>query len=454
MAWEQSKMTYPCTDADLIKAGVALLRIDSSEKEAAERIFKTAVEINPENQDALHNLGAIQKNLGNHDAIKNLSRAVGLNPSSAISWAELADAYAHKEQRRDAMICGLRACDLNPDMAILWYKLAGLCEINLDFEQAEKCYAKALALQDDDVTARSWGMIKMLRGDYEHGLPLYERRLKDRTIQSMPVFTAPEAVHIRDHGQSVAIESEQGVGDLFMMSRYANMLRRHYKGEIILRCQPDLVPIMQRFMDFDAVLPQTEHDGLRDVRISSMSLPYLSRLLGEDMYQSMPLIDTTNLPTVDREGAKVVVGLCWAGNPRHQLNRYRSMTDISIKALIRAGNTSVKFLKLQPGEVRSDIDYLSNPDISTWEHTLGAILACDLVCTVDTAVAHLAGSLGKPVWLMLAALNDFRWGQESETTPWYPGMILFRQKELLRWQPVVEQVIKRLKKCYPESFAC
>ena len=175
------------------------------------------------------------------------------------------------------------------------------------------------------------------------------------------------------------------------------------------------------------------------------SVPWTGAYLGAD-----PALAREKRRLLECIGAGPRVGLCWAGNPRYKADRKRSMQLRTLLPLLR--NQRVSWISLQKGEAAGQIDDLPAGvflwDGSSTERDLGEtaalIAGLDLVITTDTSIAHLAGAMGKPVWILLPHLADWRWMQEIETTPWYPTARLFRQSSPGDWEGVLERVLAGL----------
>lgn len=405
--------------------------------EIADVLFRSCLWVNGSNPDALSNLATLAMQKGKHREAHGFAvQSVALSPSSWGSWAVLSQANNKLGKFLDARMCLQRAIELDPKQAPLWFMLAGLWEIEGNYQKSEECYRESFALNPNDLQTKfSWGIIKMLRGDFAFGLPMYEARLEHFT----PIYpihkTAEVAQDIRTGKvTTLVIEAEQGIGDLFQMARYAPLLRSK-TGLVTLHCPDSLVGIMSRFAGFDQVVGYSEPwTAFKYPTVTAMSLPYLMQLLGEDIYQPPAQIELGALVSSTRAGG-LRIGYCYKGNPDHANDRFRSMSESAF--------TPLK-LKIEGLCVESfDLGFKKG-----WEKSTTDILDCDVVITVDTAIAHLAGSLGKPVWVLCAAVPDWRWGVSGETTPLYPSMTIFRQETPLQWAAVINRVIKKLEERY------
>jgi tetratricopeptide (TPR) repeat protein len=447
---------FPLSDQDLLEAGMFAAK--EAKFDLAERLFLGSVSLNGRNYHSLGNLGSLLSRSGRLDeAQEYLTRAIATRPSHAVAWAMLATVYNHKNQFLDARLCDQRAIELDPSHAEFHKHLAGQWEIAGNWDKAEECYKKAVELAPADAYIRTgWGMVKMLRGDFAYGLPLYECRrqlseaynvgIKGVTQHPIEIF-ARWATH-NEECEQIVIECEQGVGDLFQMSRYAPMLQKLFpNANIVLHCFPALVDLMKRFYGFHDIVSQDEEieHASNSFSVAVMSLPYLATLFGQDIYQPPTQVNLEGLPPVLRNvpGRDFKIGVCWKGNPGHGLDRFRSVPFEAFRQALPYVQ-SYTIVNLQYKDTEAPDNWVSGT--FTWEQTLATVSKIDLVLTVDTAVAHLAGTIGKPVWLLTAALNDFRWQLEKETTPWYNSMILIRQEKLLSWEPVMARVRQMLQK--------
>ena len=402
--------------------------------EIADVLFRASLWVKEDNPDALSNLATLAMQKGEHQKAHGFAvRSVALSPSSWGSWFVLGQALNGLGKFLDSRMCIQRALELNPKEAPLWFVLAGLWEIAGDYQKSEECYKEAFGLNPSDLQIKfCWGMIKMLRGDFAFGLPMYEARLEHFTPKFPTHKTAEIAQDIRaGKVTSLIIEAEQGVGDLFQMARYAPLLRSK-TCLVTLHCDDSLVSIMQRFAGFDNVVGYSEPwTPLKYPTVTAMSLPYLMQLLGEDIYQPPATVHRLG-HTVD---GQFRIGYCYKGNPAHANDRFRSIPEslfLPLRMKINEKCAESFDLTVKKG----------------WEPSLSDIIDCDLVITVDTAVAHLAGSLMVPVWMLSSAVGDWRWGLNIESTKWYPSMTILRQEKPLEWAETINRVIKKLEAEY------
>jgi len=427
--------TIPATDKDLLEAGAAFMGGSMSldrRFEIAEILCRSALALNNENDGAMANLATLCLQKKQYEEARGFAaRAVALNPDKWGPWVILGQIYGRLGKFLEARMCVSRSTELDPNQFSTWFTLAGLWEIEGNAQEAEVCYQKSLVLKPDDPEVKyCWGMVKMLRGDYAYGLPLYECRWQ-RFTTAYPITRPMDLLAGRDINGEIVIEAEQGHGDLFMMARYAKTLKsKGHCRTITLHCADSVADLMKRFTDIDLVVSYSKPWTPRpQATISALSFPYFMMLLGESIWQPPAKIDTSGLTTMSFGARGPVVSFCRAGNPLHPNDRFRSISEADFEPLL---------IKISKNGWRFDLS------AGSWEDSIRHMLASDLVITVDTAAAHLSGSLGKRTWLLVSSVPDWRWGSSTETTAWYPSIRIFRQEKPLEWKPVIDRVVKEL----------
>lgn len=255
-------------------------------------------------------------------------------------------------------------------------------------------------------------------------------------------------------GKAILLRAEQGMGDSIQMLRYASWLKR-LGATVHVRLQTPLVPLGTGFHGVDVVQLPDAANAQVDYCVHPMSLP---KVFGTDLATipvGIPYVDVD--PALGQlwkqriaQSTAMRVGLAWAGNAEHQRDRHRSLRLAALAPLLLA--PGVQFYSLQKGGPEREIASLAGaprptdlaPELSDMADTAAAIDQLDLVIAVDTAVAHLAGALGKPVWMLIADPPDFRWMLERTDSPWYPSMRIFRQETRGDWTGVVGKVAEEL----------
>jgi tetratricopeptide (TPR) repeat protein len=333
-------------------------------------------------------------------------------------------------------------------------------------EEALKAHETAVARDPTSAGAKYNLALTQLRlGDWEHGWAGYEARWQFREVHRGPrFFRQPRWRGENLHGKHVLLHAEQGLGDTIQFCRYAALVAAR-GGVPILQVQPAAERLMRSLavvraglaetMRMDAEPPQFDLEcpllSLPEVfRTSIDTVPWKGAYLGADAELAAEKLERfPSAPFPNREDG-FRVGLAWAGNPRYRADRARSMRLATLLPLLRGVDAT--WISLQKGEAAEQLAALLL-DVCVWDgssqdedlaETAALIAGLDLIITTDTSIAHLAGAMDKPVWILLPHLSDWRWMQETETTPWYPSARLFRQTIPSGWDRVVERVTAKL----------
>jgi tetratricopeptide (TPR) repeat protein len=328
----------------------------------------------------------------------------------------------------------------------------------------EALRAQELAVERDPVSAGALYNLSLTRlrlGEWRQGWPSYEARWRFREVHRRPrAFTQPRWQGEALEGRSILLHAEQGLGDTIQFCRYVSMVAAR-GGQVILMVQPPVERLMASLAAVRAGQAQTALLGAKpvdfDLECPLMSLPAVfgttvdsvpwpGAYLGADP----ALVAEKRLQSCDSPCAQLRVGLAWAGNPRYKADRLRSVKLATLLPLLRV--PCITWISLQKGPAAEQRSALpadavlldgSSSDRDMAE-TAALIDTLDLVITTDTAIAHLAGAMAKPVWILLPYLSDWRWMQQIEITPWYPTARLFRQSTPGDWAGLIERVIKQL----------
>ena len=249
--------------------------------------------------------------------------------------------------------------------------------------------------------------------------------------------------------RTILLHAEQGLGDTIQFIRYASFAASR-GARVVVECPATLVDLLQGVEGIDSLVTRGSELPPFDLHCPLLSLPKvhgttLETIPSQEHYLTPdPQKVAEWAKRIDQPGPKV--GLVWAGSPTHKNDRNRSLGASHLQHLVDA--SGVSFVSLQVGARTSDIATLSDPEAITdlapfltdFSETAAAIANLDLVVCVDTAVAHLAGALGKPVWVMLPYSPDWRWFVERSDSPWYPTMKLYRQERPGAWLPVLDRI--------------
>jgi tetratricopeptide (TPR) repeat protein len=428
---------------------------------------RKAIELSPQEAEHYHRLGTCLGKSGELDAaLAALRKSLELNPQSepahhdyvlALCRAKRVDEaekalFARIERTRRVV-----AEQLRPIAEM--FKAAG------DFQHATDLWRRAA--EADPRCAEAFGQLSMCLitlGDYKDGWALYERRwdcdsFSDNSRRDPARQWGTAEVGRPDvAGKSILIYSEQGIGDTIQFTRYAALFARQ-GARVIVQCSWPVKTLLERCAGVRLTYASHEEVPAYDWHIPVMSLPYVFGTTVETIPAEIPYI------TVDPRRSKtwaarvaardsdsrLRVGLAWAGNPKHKNDGRRSIHPDLLAPLgqipgiaffsLQKANENEK-AAIQPSKLKL-IDFTTS--LHDFSETAALIDQLDLVICADTAVAHLAGALGKAVWTLLPFVPDFRWGLSGEKTPWYPTMRLFRQRRHDDWTGAIDAAAGALK---------
>ncbi len=413
--------------------------------------------------------GSLLQKQGMYDeALEQFKKAQDVDPEFAQVYYRLATLYRDTQQFDSALHHYNKAFELAPaDEAIYHFYLGSVSESKGDTADALSHYDKALALNNELPEAHlNKALCLLLVGKFKEGWAEYEWRLRcpdwmrQRHLQlpNIPLWNG-----VSWPGKTILVIAEQGYGDTFQFCRYLTLLAERF-SKVVVYCKPEIAGLIKSVDGVDEVVISGQNVLAEhfDSYVYMMSLPHLFGSTLDTIPNKSPYIQVpTQLANewqqrvcLDNKGFKV--GLAWSGSPSNARNVIRK---IPLSDLAPLGNVpGVRFFGLQKGpgceEALSppeNMDFidLSN-SISDFSDTAAAIEGLDLVITVDSAVAHLAGALGKPVWVLLYTPPDWRYLIDREDSPWYPSMRIFRQDESRRWAPVIKRAANELQKIVSE----
>jgi tetratricopeptide (TPR) repeat protein len=330
----------------------------------------------------------------------------------------------------------------------------------------EALRAHELAVERDSECAGTHYNLALTRlrlGDWRQGWRGYEARWRFREVHRAPrVFAQPRWQGEALDGRRILLHAEQGLGDTIQFCRYATLVEAR-GGVVLLQVQPPVERLMQSLAAVRAGLAETHLLGARlpefDLECPLLSLPAVfgstmetvpwpGAYLGAD--PRLVAEKRAEFAGEGREMRRLRVGLAWAGNPHYKADSQRSMQLKTLLPLLRVPD--ITWVALQKGPEAEQLAALPG-DVSVLDgcsrdrdlaETAALITTLDLVITTDTCIAHLAGALAKPVWILLPHLSDWRWMQQSDATPWYPTAWLLRQSRSGDWAGVVARVMSEL----------
>jgi len=426
----------------------ALAEIGQAEPAIAS--YRRSLALEPNRSDTHGGLGfALARWKRWEESAAAFRQAVALRPDWAQAHNGLGCALVHMEQEDEARVCFRRAIEWMPDFAEAHNNLGHVEWLRGQWEEALVEYRRAMACCPDHADAHmNAGHVLLLLGQWEEGWRACEWRLHSPSYPAFQRgFIAPRWDGKPVPGATVLIHADQGFGDVLHFVRYVPFVREHAQAaRVIFECQPALLRLLAQSGGWNAELVARDESALPpfDSHVPLLSLP-----LALGKYEPMPMSASylhAEKTAVFAEAPRgsLRVGLAWAGSTAHQDDRRRSLAFEKLGPLLRV--PGVTFYSLQIGQ-RTKVEPLIDltPRITDFADTAALMAELDLVITVDSAVAHLAGALGRPVWTLLAFVPDWRWGATSATTSWYPSMRLFRQRTRGDWDEVIARVAAELK---------
>ncbi len=456
----QSKSTTPKKIAALYETAHTL-HLNNHFLEA-ERLYKELLMLDANHAAALADLGALylQTNkLSEGEAC--LKKSLLINPNQALVLNNLGTVYSNAHQFEDAVAYYAKAVELNPNYADAFSNL-GLNQYSLSqFSEAEQSFNKALSLSPHFVRLNlNLGLLKLLLGDFEAGLPLYEWRWHtDETKNKIRQFNKPLWLGAESiAGKTILLHPEQGFGDFIHFCRYALDLDK-MGANIILEVSKPLLPLVQSLSDKFTYITEGQTLPKFDYHCPIASLPMVlnARLNTIPAYSSYLKVPADKKQYWQKKlGKKTVprIGIAWSGSIANKNDWKRSLPVHFLTTILRL---EAEFHLLQKETKPRDWQILAlnrvksnlinhEADLHDFSDTAALIDEMDLVISVDTSVAHLAGALGKPVWLLLSYLPDFRWLLDRDDSPWYPTIKLFRQAKINGWKETITQLNDELAK--------
>ena len=430
----------------------------------AEKHYRLVLQLDENRFDATCNLGDVLRRQDRLDEAELLCRrAVALRPDDPDALNTLASVLHRTSALEEAEACCRKALSIRAEDVNTMNTLGSVCIARDRPEQAEACFRSVLKLRPDSATARyNLSMLRLMEGDYEEGFELYESRF-DVLQQDFGVAREIQDL-IKDtrrwrgeplFGRRLLIWAEQGFGDSLMMLRYLPMVLARAGGQVMVKCERALERVVYSIAGLDGEVSCVQSIAPTDFdrHCPIMSLPLLFATTMHEIPDRVPYIEVADALRDDWKqrlssihGTKV--GLAWAGSLRLRENARRSLPLAAFESLF--GTPDVRFFSLQKGDGAEQANAFSGQiedwmaDCDDFLDTAALIDNLDLVISVDSAVAHLAGALGKPAWLLNRLGSEWRWGPTSERSPWYRSMRIFRQREVGKWDTVIAQLSDEL----------
>jgi tetratricopeptide (TPR) repeat protein len=423
----------------------------------AETCFQRVLQLRPNDAEVHYHLGVVSYRQGKFEEAKAcFQRVLELSPNIAGVHIDLGNVWRDQGHLDEAHACFLRALQLEPDNAVAHNNLGSVLNDLGRLDEALASCRKAIEVDPQCTYAHhSLGHMLLLRGELEQGWQEFEWRWRCKL--KLPALSIPYWDGTPLQGRTILLTEEQGLGDKIQFIRYAALLKQQ-EATVVFACTARLHEVLTGCPGIDRLVKVPGPAGPCDWFAPLLSLP---RLLGTTL-DTIPASIPYLFPLPERFArwqqelsgvAGFKIGICWQGSPGNQSDRRRSVRLEQFAPLARLSGVRLCSLQLGPG--RDQLAALADRflimdlggrfDSASLGDAAAVVKCLDLVITVDTAAAHLAGALGVPVWVALPYVPDWRWFLEREDSPWYPTMRLFRQSRPGDWASVFQRIAAELK---------
>jgi len=429
----------------------------------------TALSIEPDYAPGHYNYGNVLAELGQvNAAFAAYCRALQIKRDYADAHTNLGITLYDLGRLDAAVVAQKAALGLKPDHAEAHYN-HGIAINNLGHtDAAVASYRKALSIKPDYADAHcSLGLALLLSGNFKEGWQEYQWRGKKREIATFNRdFGKPLWQGERLGGKTILLHAEQGIGDTIQFCRYAPFVSAQ-GGRVVLQVHRPLMRFLGGLAGTERIVDRDDPLQPFDVHCPLMGLPQIFGTNVENIPAAIPYLaaepDRVAIWRDRLRPSGFCVGIVWQGNPDYKSDRSRSVPLGCFAPL--ANIPGVRLISLQKvhglGQLESLPDHIKVETLGAnfdegndaFVDTAAVLMNLDLVITVDTAIGHVAGALGRPVWLLLSIAPHWPWLLEREDTPWYPKTRLFRQRQAGSWTEVFEQMAHRLRGVVRDSAA-
>ena len=393
-------------------------------------------------------------------AIECFKDALKIDTGNWILWSNICHAYSLMEDHENSLEAAMNAIETSRGVSFDPFYNAGVALTSLNkIPEAIAMYEIALELKQNHCHANyNYGLCKLRMNLCQDGWEKYENRFitNPLTGKFKQRFLAPDWDGRKLKGKKLLVYSEQGLGDFIFYGRFIPLLK-DFGATVAVEVQEQLVPILGENFKIDEIISRKNDRNWpepieSDYVVSVASLPRIFKVDSKEKIPKDPYVFASNKPKPDFYlDEKLKIGLCWCGNSDHQRDHTRSMFVEQFNPLTEIPNT--QFFGLVKGVNKSrkwptgvvnlfkGIENFPMINLESQIKDFGDLMHyinhLDLVITVDTGLAHLAGAMGKKTWVLLGSEVDWRWGYNKETTPWYPSVRLFNKKDT--WENLVQE---------------
>jgi tetratricopeptide (TPR) repeat protein len=414
--------------------------------------YERTLALDPKTVAARHNLGnAWMARRDYAQAEACFRETLAMDAERAEHYNSLGNALFQQRRNDEAEACYRMALEVDRDYAAVHTNLANVLMRQSSRAEMIRHYERALELDPKSAGGHyNLALAYLRQGRYAEGWPAHEWRWDFRELRlRRRNFAAPQWRGEKLNGETILLHAEQGLGDTLQFVRYAPLVAER-GGRVVLEVQPRLVRLLQGLPGVSRVVGRGEPLGDFAWHCPLMSLPLAFGTTVDTIPRRVPYVrvDEEEVRAARQRwtGTGLRVGIAWAGNPQYRSDEQRSMPLLALLPL--AGVPGITWFSLQMGtacgQMRTVGERFPLIDASSTSRdlaeTAALVATLDLVITVDTAMAHLAGAMGVPLWVVLPHLADWRWMEERADCPWYPAARLFRQPAPGDWASAVERM--------------
>ena len=420
--------------------------------------YDKAIALRADDAEALNNRGVVLMELHRLDeALASYDRAIGLKAGYADALDNRGTVLRKLNRLDEALASHDAAIAAQPEGADAFYNRGNVLKELNRLPEALASYDRAIALAPGHAEAHwNQSLLRLLTGDFERGWAQYEWRWRSKALGlqsrrfSQPLWLGADTLH----GKTILLHGEQGLGDTIQFCRYAPLVAAR-GGRVVMEVEELLRDLISGLAGVSRCVSKGDILPEFDLHCPLLSLPLAFGTRLESIPSTTPYLRAPAPAVASWEArltgrARPRLGVVWSGHPAHREDRNRS---IALRALLPLLDVAATFVSLQRDvragdaqllQERSDIAHFGG-DLRTFSDTAALISQLDLVITVDTGVAHLAGALGRPVWILLPFIPDWRWLLDRNDSPWYSSARLHRQTASREWHGVIERINDELR---------
>jgi len=434
---------------------LALCRLDAEDRQGAVDALRQVLIIEPMCHKSWADLGEILIELGDYKgAVECFDVVLQYEPDNGGALNSKGIALQWLNDLDGAEACYLQILESDPDNTLALNNMGAIMRSHAQPEKAIEYFDKALAVvPDDGQILFNRSLTYLLMGDYERGWPSYENRFRGNPPVQMRHSGLPcwSGEDLTD--KCILVWCEQGYGDAIQFVRYAAVLAER-GARVVLEVQDErIAPLLMKAKGVTKVIVRGNEIPAVDFHVPLLSLPrWFGNLPCPPYYLQIVQADVARWKDLLDARAVARIGIAWAGRPTHENDRNRSIPPHYFELLAQFRDVQFVSLQFSPAEEMVNPQLLDLSDIvSNFSDSVALVAALDLVITVDSAVAHLAGAVGVPAWILLPYNPDWRWLLGAETTDWYASARLFRQKRPFQWQDILNDLVGELKNFVAET---